>query len=147
MRPSRHGCPRRPSPTDTVVPAATPPPGTGRARDRPASRRRWVRTANCGRTGSSTCRRLGEQVADGCRRSAFDHPGSGEARLLGRLPVVVSGRPTGRHHIGYVLAGMLAAALGVAGCTGSGTAITTPFATTAPVLQHGPTYEVKIEQI
>jgi predicted lipoprotein with Yx(FWY)xxD motif len=30
-----------------------------------------------------------------------------------------------------------------AGCTTSGTAVSTPFATTVPVLQHGPTYEVK----
>ncbi len=32
-------------------------------------------------------------------------------------------------------------------CTASGTAISTPFATTAPVLEHGPVYEVKTATI
>jgi predicted lipoprotein with Yx(FWY)xxD motif len=35
----------------------------------------------------------------------------------------------------------------VAGCTRSGTAITQPFTTTPPVLEHGPAYEVKVRQI
>jgi predicted lipoprotein with Yx(FWY)xxD motif len=42
---------------------------------------------------------------------------------------------------------VLAVVLLAAGCTSSGTAITQPFATTPPVLQHGPTYEVKVMQI
>ncbi len=35
----------------------------------------------------------------------------------------------------------------VAGCTSSGTAITTPFATTAPKLESGPSYEVKVGNV
>ncbi len=44
---------------------------------------------------------------------------------------------------GLVAAGLLVTGLALAGCATSGTAVTTPFDTTPPVLQHGPTYEVK----
>ncbi|MGB7052117.1 MAG: hypothetical protein WBG41_11155 [Acidimicrobiales bacterium] len=37
--------------------------------------------------------------------------------------------------------------LGVAGCTRSGTSITSPYVTTPPHLEHGPEYEVKVGQI
>ncbi len=43
--------------------------------------------------------------------------------------------------------GLLAISLATAGCAASGTAISTPFATTPPVLQHGPVYEVKVADV
>jgi predicted lipoprotein with Yx(FWY)xxD motif len=45
------------------------------------------------------------------------------------------------------MAVLVAATLASAGCAASGTAISTPFATTAPVLEHGPAYEVKTATI
>jgi predicted lipoprotein with Yx(FWY)xxD motif len=42
---------------------------------------------------------------------------------------------------------LIGAVLLAAGCTDSGTAITSPFDTTAPVLEHGPPYEIKIQDI
>jgi predicted lipoprotein with Yx(FWY)xxD motif len=45
--------------------------------------------------------------------------------------------------VGLTVAGLVVAGSVAAGCTKSGTAVTTPFDTTPPVLQHGPTYEVK----
>jgi predicted lipoprotein with Yx(FWY)xxD motif len=33
------------------------------------------------------------------------------------------------------------------GCTSSGTAVTAPFATRAPTLEHGPIYEIKVAQV
>lgn len=44
-------------------------------------------------------------------------------------------------------ASVLSVALVVAGCTRSGTAITQPFTTAAPVLERGPAYEVKAQAI
>jgi predicted lipoprotein with Yx(FWY)xxD motif len=38
-------------------------------------------------------------------------------------------------------------ALGSAACTSSGTAVTSPFSTSPPVLEHGPAYEVKIATV
>jgi predicted lipoprotein with Yx(FWY)xxD motif len=46
-----------------------------------------------------------------------------------------------------MVAGCLAAGVVATGCTTAGTAVTTPFATTPPVLQHGPTYEIKAASI
>jgi predicted lipoprotein with Yx(FWY)xxD motif len=40
-------------------------------------------------------------------------------------------------------AAVVVAGLTVTACTSSGTAISTPYDTTPPVLEHGPTYEVK----
>jgi predicted lipoprotein with Yx(FWY)xxD motif len=42
---------------------------------------------------------------------------------------------------------VLMGVLVMAGCSRSGTAITQPFTTAAPVLEHGPTYEVKVKSI
>lgn len=48
----------------------------------------------------------------------------------------------------WVATGALALVVGLAaGCTGAGTAITQPFTTTPPRLEHGPTYEVKVMNV
>jgi predicted lipoprotein with Yx(FWY)xxD motif len=39
------------------------------------------------------------------------------------------------------------AALTLAACTSSGTAVSTPFTSSRPPLEHGPTYEVKVQDI
>jgi predicted lipoprotein with Yx(FWY)xxD motif len=39
------------------------------------------------------------------------------------------------------------AALVLAACTSSGTAVSTPFSSSRPALEHGPTYEVKVQDI
>jgi predicted lipoprotein with Yx(FWY)xxD motif len=49
--------------------------------------------------------------------------------------------------IGLAVVGSLAVSAVATGCTTAGTAVTTPFATTPPVLQHGPTYEIKAATI
>lgn len=54
--------------------------------------------------------------------------------------------PRGRRTVGRT-APLLAAVLLAAGCARSGTAITQPFTTSAPVLERGPAYEVKIKAI
>ena len=54
-------------------------------------------------------------------------------------------RAPGRRSL--VVAALVAITLAGAGCGASGTAISTPFATTPPVLEHGPIYEVKTANI
>jgi predicted lipoprotein with Yx(FWY)xxD motif len=39
------------------------------------------------------------------------------------------------------------AALALSACTSSGTAVSTPFTSSRPALEHGPTYEVKVQDI
>ena len=45
------------------------------------------------------------------------------------------------------LAALLSVIVLSTGCVASGTAISTPFATTPPVLEHGPQYEVKVASV
>jgi predicted lipoprotein with Yx(FWY)xxD motif len=47
----------------------------------------------------------------------------------------------------WVVAVAVVLAAGLAGCTSTGTAITQPFTTTPPRLEHGPTYEVKVMNV
>jgi predicted lipoprotein with Yx(FWY)xxD motif len=42
---------------------------------------------------------------------------------------------------------MAVAAMVLAACTSSGTAVSTPFTSSRPALEHGPTYEVKVQNI
>jgi len=42
---------------------------------------------------------------------------------------------------------VLVAVLLAGGCTSSGTAVSSPFTTTGPALEHGPTYEVKVQEV
>ena len=54
------------------------------------------------------------------------------------------------HHVArrrLAVAALVAVTVACTSCAASGTAISTPFATTAPVLEHGPVYEVKIATI
>jgi predicted lipoprotein with Yx(FWY)xxD motif len=46
-----------------------------------------------------------------------------------------------------LVAAVMAVTLLSTGCVASGTAISTPFATTRPVLEHGPQYEVKVATV
>jgi predicted lipoprotein with Yx(FWY)xxD motif len=48
---------------------------------------------------------------------------------------------------GWVAAAVVVASTVAAGCTSSGTAVRSPFATVAPVLQRGPTYEIKVATV
>ncbi|MGO8872019.1 MAG: hypothetical protein ACLQPH_11580 [Acidimicrobiales bacterium] len=45
------------------------------------------------------------------------------------------------------LVAVVVAAGVLAGCTSSGTAISTPYSTTPPVLEHGPTYEIRVGNV
>jgi len=64
----------------------------------------------------------------------------------------VTGGPTtsfrGRvvRHLGLLGSGVVIVGM-LAGCTSSGTAISTPYATSPPDLQRGPTYEVKVADV
>jgi predicted lipoprotein with Yx(FWY)xxD motif len=49
--------------------------------------------------------------------------------------------------VGAAAAVVVGVALVLAGCTSSGTAITTPYTKTHPALEHGPTYQVKVQDI
>ncbi|MGA3147327.1 MAG: hypothetical protein ABSF33_07610 [Acidimicrobiales bacterium] len=54
------------------------------------------------------------------------------------------------HHVArrhLAAAALVAVTVACTSCAASGTAISTPFATTPPVLEHGPVYEVKIATI
>ncbi len=60
----------------------------------------------------------------------------------------MSGATRGRSgSTGLVLAALIVAGIMATGCTRAGTAVTTPFDTTPPVLQHGPPYEIKAADI
>ncbi len=54
-------------------------------------------------------------------------------------------RPPGRRHrrLAWTAALLCLAGTVTTGCAAGGTAVTTPFATTPPVLEHGPVYEIK----
>lgn len=54
---------------------------------------------------------------------------------------------SGRRRVAPALAAMATVLALLGGCTSSGTAITTPYAGTHAPLEHGPTYEVKVQNI
>jgi len=61
----------------------------------------------------------------------------------------VASVPTGRDRRWVVsaVAAAVAVAVALGGCTSSGTAVSSPFSGTRPVLERGPRYEVKVQDI